>query len=353
VLGLAAAVALAAASCSTVEYYWQGARGQVEMLARARPIEQVVDDPAVDPRLKSRLGRIQAIRQFATAELGLPDNGAYRSYADLDRPYVVWNVVAAPELSLVARKWCFPVAGCVTYRGFFAERDASAEAARLRAGGYDVYVAGIPAYSTLGFFDDPVLNTFVDLPEHDLARLLFHELAHQVVYVADDSTFNESFATAVEEAGVERWLARHGTAAAREQHARSSRLREDFRGLVARTTRELEALYASELPDEAKRARKREVFAAMTASHLALKAGPWNGYAGYDGWFARGPNNASLAAVALYSEQVPEFRALLEGVGGDLPRFYQAVRRIAAAPRPDRAALLGAAACEAPCPSAR
>src|SRR5262245_443267 len=206
-----AATAALASGCSDIEYYWQGIAGQTDLLARAKPIPEVIAT-TTDAALKGRLQRAQEIRAFASRELGLPDNRSYTSYADLGRPYAVWNVFASPELSLTPRQWCFPVAGCVNYRGYFAEADARTEAARLAAAGDDVHVSGIPAYSTLGYFDDPVLSTFVRYREVDLARLIFHELAHQVVYVKDDTSFNESFAVAVEEAGVARWLAHEAQA---------------------------------------------------------------------------------------------------------------------------------------------
>jgi len=190
------AVALALSGCSAVEFYWQGLTGQVDILSRAKPISEIMESTA-DPALRDRLARLQAIRVFASRELALPDNRSYTSYADLGRPFVLWNVFAAPELSLAARQWCFPVAGCVAYRGYFSESDARAEAARLIAEGDDVHVGGVPAYSTLGYFDDPVLSTFARYREVELARLIFHELAHQVVYVKDDTQFNESFAATV------------------------------------------------------------------------------------------------------------------------------------------------------------
>ncbi len=241
----------ALAGCSTVEFYWQGVVGQADLLARAKPIAEVIETTP-DAALKARLERVQSIRAFASRELGLPDNRSYTTYADLGRPFVVWNVFAAPELSLSPRQWCFPVAGCVAYRGYFAESDARAEAARLVAAGDDVHVSGVPAYSTLGYFDDPVLSTFVRYREVELARLIFHELAHQVVYVKDDTAFNESFAATVEEEGVVRWLAaerdKREPAAAAElagDAARGQRLRADFRALIAATRERLTALYAS------------------------------------------------------------------------------------------------------------
>ena len=337
-------VASALSGCAAVEYYWQGMAGQFDLLSRAQPISEVAASTA-DPALRKRLERTQAIRAFASRELALPDNGSYTRYADLGRAYVVWNVFAAPELSLVARQWCFPVAGCVAYRGYFAESDAQAEAARLAAEGLDVHVSGVPAYSTLGYFDDPVLSTFVRLPEPELARLVFHELAHQVAYVPDDTSFNESFATAVEEAGIARWLAagsgRDDAAELTAHAARSQRMRSEFRALVQATRERLQAIYASESPEATKRAEKAAAFAAMRASYARAKA-EWNGIPAFDRWFDAGANNAGIAAAGLYADRVPQFRALLAAEGGHLPRFYGRVRALAAMPKAERDAAMRA-----------
>lgn len=342
-LAAAAGALLAAASCSSVGYYWQSAVGQAELLAKAEPIDRLVADEAVDGDLRRRLETVREVRAFASGELGLPDNGSYRQFARLGRPFVVWNVVAAPELSLEPRQWCFPVAGCVSYRGFFAEDDARAEAARLRAEGYDVHLGGIPAYSTLGFFDDPVLDTFVRYSDTELARLIFHELSHQVVYVRDDTTFNESFATTVEEVGIERWLAARGDAEARRQFTRMRQIRADFHALLGRYRALLARVYAAALPEEEMRRRKAATLDALRSEYASIRAERWGGYSGYDGFFGESLNNASLSAVALYTDQVPLFRALLERLDGDLPRFYDAVRGLEAVPVDERTAALLAA----------
>jgi predicted aminopeptidase len=332
----AAALALALSSCSTVDYYWQGVRGQAELIVRSEPIHQVLA-AAPDGKLRHKLELVVAVREFATRELGLPDNGSYRSYADLERPFVVWNVVAAAEFSLAPHSWCFPVAGCVGYRGYFDESRARAEASRLRGEGYDVSVGGVPAYSTLGYFDDPVLNTFIHFPDYEVARLIFHELAHQVLYVRDDTTFNESFATAVEEAGIERWFSVRGTGAPRAEFERMQRIRADFRALIARQRAALAALYASGLEPAEMRRRKAAQYEAMRAEYQRLKAGDWGGYRGYDAWFARA-NNASIAAVGLYTDQVPLFREMLARAGGDFRTFYRDAARLAGLPPTERVA---------------
>src|SRR5689334_13751147 len=259
---LAGAVTLAAcATFETVDYYWQGAAGQFELLANSQPIPDVIGRS--DAALAARLERIREIREFASRELGLPNNGSYTRYTDLGRPYVTWNVFATPELSLKPRQWCFPIAGCVNYRGYFKEAQAEGESKRLRAAGDDVYVGGVPAYSTLGWFDDPVLSSFVSWPETEIARLIFHELAHQLLYVKNDSTFNESFATAVEEAGLARWLASRHDTQLEKLAARADKMRSVFRDLVRTTRAKLGQLYASDASDDDKRRAKSEILAAM------------------------------------------------------------------------------------------
>jgi len=344
-----AAAACALAGCSAVEYYWQGFVGQADLLARAKPIAEVVETTP-DAALRARLARVQSIRAFATSELALPDNRSYTTYADLGRPFVVWNVFAAPELSLTPRQWCFPVAGCVAYRGYFAETDARSEAARLAAAGDDVHVGGVPAYSTLGYFDDPVLSTFVRFREVELARLVFHELAHQVVYVRDDTSFNESFATAVEEEGVARWLAAQRAlrdpaayAELAADAARAERVRADFRTLIAATRERLSALYEGTASDEEKRAGKAAAFADLRAEYERRKAAT-DGFPAFDRWFQGGANNAGIAAAALYADRVPRFRALLAAENGDLARFYDRVKALAALPKAEREPALAQAA---------
>ena len=344
-----AALSCLLAGCGELEFYGQGIAGQTDILARAKPIGDVIAETP-DPVLRARLVRTQAIRAFASRELALPDNRSYTSYADLGRPYAVWNVFAAPELSLTPRQWCFPVAGCVAYRGYFAEGDARAEAARLAGAGDDVHLGGVPAYSTLGYFADPVLSTFVRYREVELARLIFHELAHQVVYVKDDTSFNESFATVVEEAGIARWLASEAAnrdpAEASElaaDAARGQRLRATFRALVAATRDRLTVLYASTASDAEKRAGKAAAFAAMRAEYERQNVAS-AGVTGFERWFAGGANNAGIVAAGLYADRVPQFSALLAAEDGDLVRFYARVRALAAMPVTEREAALTAAA---------
>jgi predicted aminopeptidase len=325
--------------CATLSYYSQAVRGQLDLLRRATPIEEELRREAVPAALKAKLRAVVDIREFASRELALPDNGSYKSYADLGRRYVLWNVFAAPEFSVAPVTSCFPIAGCVGYRGYFGESDAEAEGAALRARGLDVFIGGVPAYSTLGWIDDPVLSTFIQYPEAELARLMFHELAHQLIYVKDDTRFNESFAATVEQAGVERWLAQSGNEGKRAGYARLQAMREEFVALLLKYRGLLEQYYRQDLPVEQMRRGKAQRFAEMEAEYGRLKTS-WGGFAGYDRWFAGKPNNATLASIALYTELVPAFTALLEREGGDLPRFYAAVKALAKLPKEERVARL-------------
>lgn len=348
---IAAATVCLTSGCSSLGYYAQAARGHLGLVGAARPVPEWLADPATPPALRARLELSQRLRDFAVAELGQPDNASYRRYADLQRPAAVWNVVAAPELSLVAKTWCFVVVGCVAYRGYYAQADAEREAAGLRAAGLDVAVYPVPAYSTLGRlpgarFADPLLNTFIDYPDADLARLVFHELAHQIAFAPGDTLFNESFATAVEKIGVERWLAGHAGESVRAGYARVEARREDFRALTLRYRELLADMYARAGDDAARRDGKAALFAALRADHAAMKAARWNGYAGYDGWFTRA-NNASLGVLGAYNDLVPAFLLLFEREGRDFTRFYAEVRRLAALPLAERQRTLEAGASRA------
>jgi predicted aminopeptidase len=328
------------AGCTTVGYYNQAAQGHLALMAAARPIDEWVADTATPEALRERLLRAQQIRRFAAESLGLPDNRSYTAYADLQRPAAVWNVFATPELSLELKTWCYPVLGCAGYRGYFERADAEAMAAELQAGGYDVNVAPVPAYSTLGWFSDPLLNTFIHVPDVELARLIFHELSHQVVYARDDTAFNESFATAVEREGVRRWLAAHGDERQRAAWAAYSQRREDFLGLLLAQRRRLDAIFRSDATVEEKRAAKAAVFEDLQHRYRQLRDERWGGFAGYDRFFERRLSSAHLAAVGAYNDWVPAFDALLAESGGDLPAFYARVRQLGALDQPARTAEL-------------
>jgi len=342
---LALGAACLGGGCSTLGYYGQAVGGHLQIVHRTQPVTRWLADPATPAALRDRLELSQRIRDFAVAELGLPENSSYRGYADLGRNAAVYNVVAAPELSFTLKTWCFAVVGCVGYRGYFEREGADALAAQLRGEGWETSVYGVPAYSTLGKTDwlggDPLLNTFIQWPEGELARLIFHELAHQVAYVDDDTTFNESFAMAVERIGAARWLARHGSPEAREAYAALEARHNDFRALTLRYRESLATLYASDLPDDEKRRRKAVLFESMRGEHARLKAERWGGFAGYDGWFDRA-NNAALGVQAAYNDLVPPFERLFERSGRDFARFYAEVRALAALPKAERRAKLAA-----------
>ena len=336
-----------AAGCSSVGYYAQSISGHLQLLDAARPVSDVLADPATPQALKDRLALAQRIRDYAVTALHLPDNDSYRRYADLQRPAAVWNVAAAPELDLTLRTWCFPVVGCVAYRGYYDHEQAERYAEQLRAQGLDAGVYPVPAYSTLGklpgrYFADPLLNTFVPWSEGELARLIFHELAHQVAFAPGDTVFNESFAATVEQLGTARWLAEHGSPAAREAWAVQAARRADFRALTHVYRERLAALYRGDLSDADKRLVKATLLTQLRAEHAALKAGPWNGYSGYDGWFDR-VNNASFGMLAAYTEWAPQFEQLLAAQDGDWLRFYAEVQRLADLPLAARRRTLGVA----------
>jgi predicted aminopeptidase len=338
---LIAPLALAVYACANFGYYAQAVNGQLEVYSKTRAIEDVVADPEVDAGVKNKLGQILRVREYASHELGLPDNESYRLYADLERPYVLWNVFATPELSLKPIEWCFLMTGCVAYRGYFSREGAESFAAKLRADGSDVYVGGVTAYSTLGWFHDPVLNTVINRPMPEVAGLIFHELAHQRLYVKGDTAFSESFAMTVEFEGVRRWLKANGSEADFAKYETQAKRHEDFAALVAKYRERLEALYESGVSTAEKRAGKAQIFAELRAEYAQIKE-RWNGYAGYDRWFAQDLNNAHLISLGMYHRHVAAFQALLARHQGNLPAFYQAAEELGHLPTVERIAALNA-----------
>lgn len=328
--------------CADLGYYWQSVSGHLALMQAARPVDEWLADVQTPEKLKARLALTQKIRSFAISELKLPDNASYQRYAHLPRKAVVWNVVDAPELSLKLKTWCFPVAGCVGYRGYFSEAEAKLEAESLKAQGLEVSVYGVPAYSTLGWSNwaggDPLLSTFIGYPEGELARLVFHELAHQVAYSPGDTGFNESFATAVERLGGARWLAANGTEAAKTEYAVFDGRRQQFRALTRATRLRLLAIYESNKPIAGNKyglfAMKSGVIDDFKAQYEQLKAG-WNGYTGYDAW-VKTANNASFGALAAYDDGVPQFEALFTQQGGDWVKFFETVQNLAKMPKEER-----------------
>jgi predicted aminopeptidase len=340
---IATTLVVCLSGCANVGYYWQSVTGHVAVLSAAKPVQAWLDDASTPDATKRRLVLAQRIRNYASAELGLPDNASYRRYADLQRRAVVWNVVAAPAYSLTLKTWCFAVAGCVSYRGYYNEAQAMLEAETLKAQGLEVNVYGVPAYSTLGYLNwaggDPLLSTFMNYPEGELARLIFHELSHQVLYVKDDTTFNESFATAVERLGGQRWLQEQGLPAARAEYALYDQRRGQFRTLTLFTRKKLEVIYALAHDRHEQVAMKNIAIDDFKKSYQELKT-QWNGYAGYDPWVARA-NNASFGALSAYDELVPQFE-LLFAQQGSWQKFYDACQALAKLPRLERRTALAA-----------
>jgi predicted aminopeptidase len=340
---LAAATLCLTSGCADVGYMARSVSGHLQLMNAAKPVQQWLDDTSQPEALRERLLLSQRMRDFAVRKLQLPDNRSYRAYADLQRPYAVWNVAAAPELSLTLKTWCFPLMGCVAYRGYFDQQQAEAFAQSLRGPGLEVTVYGVPAYSTLGWSEwlggDPLLNGFIRYPEGELARLVFHELAHQVAYASDDTTFNESFASCVERLGVKAWLDAEASVAARQEYAVLEQRRVALRKLTGRYREQLDALYRSQAGDEAKRSAKASLMAGLQSDYLELKTHAWAGFGGYDGWMAR-VNNASLGMLAAYDELTPQFDALFEREGRDFERFYAAVLALSRLPKDERRARL-------------
>jgi predicted aminopeptidase len=323
---------LCLSGCGGVAYLAQAAHGQFQVMRARRPLTEVIADPASDARLRARLALVQDARDFASRELGLPDNRSYRTYSDLKRPYVVWNVVAAPQFSVQPLRWCFPVTGCVAYRGYFREASAERFARRLKKRGDDVLVSGVTAYSTLGHFADPVLNTMMGYGDLDLAGTIFHELAHQLIYVRGDSEFDESFAMTVEQTGLARWLAARGRSAELrgylQRQAQLQLIAELFAAGRERAAALYRSLRGSGFGLDQRRERKRQLLDEVGQQVRTYEA-EHGLRTVYDDWIESGLNNAHLAAVGTYYDCVPAFERLLDKHQGDLGRFYAAVRALA------------------------
>lgn len=329
---------LNAPGCNPV-YLAQAVQGQLDVVRARRPVAEVIADPATAPALRDRLVAAEAALDFAHAALALPDNGSYRQFAELRRPFVVWNVFSAPELSLRLRRWCFPVAGCVAYRGYFAEDDARRFAEREVRHGQDVAVVGAAAYSTLGFFRDPLLSSVTRLPATAQAGLIFHELAHQRLYVPGDTAFNESFATLVEQEGTVRWLTARGDHAGLCSYLRGLERERQVHQLIREARARLAAAYAADAPDESIRSAKAAEFARLRERYRRLRAS-WREPPWFDGWFDDSLNNARLGALAAYQDHVGRLRVILESEGGSLPIFYARAQRLARLDNVERAAVL-------------
>ncbi len=325
--------------CESIRYYNHLISGQINIVNKNKPIHQLLDEPHVSEKLKAQLKLVLDIREFAKNELYLPVKNQYLSYADLQRSFAVWNVYATPEFSFTPITWCYPVVGCTAYRGYFSRQDARDYSDKLKKQGYDVFMGGVAAYSTLGWFDDPVLSTFVYRSNVKLAALIFHELAHQLLYVEDDTTFNESFATAVEQEGLRRWLATKNDLNALTDYKIEYQRRRQFVQLVMKYRKQLESLYAKDVSTPTKRDAKALVFDALRDEYRLLKQ-QWEGYSGYDQWFSHTLNNAQLISVSTYYDLVPEFLKLLQHSEYNLGLFYKECQNLAKKTKEERCARL-------------
>ena len=319
--------------CSELGYYTQAVKGQMEILGKRDSIADLLADQSTPRETRDRLTLVKQIRDFASNELGLPDNRSYRYYSELGRAYVVWNVLAAPQNEMELKTWCFPVAGCIAYKGYFSNSGALALERKLADQGYDTFLYGVSAYSTLGWFSDPVLDTFIDYPEFALAGTIFHELAHQVVYVKDDSGFNEAFATAVQQAGVEKWILDRHSLSELDNHLASQNHNDSITELVLEYRNQLEQLYANG-PESSLGQRKQEIIEQMKMAYSGIRE-RGSGTPYYDWWFSLELNNAHFSSIATYHRLVPAFKIALEQAGS-LAAFYEIVKEKAKLPSQQR-----------------
>jgi len=324
--------------CWDLAYYLNSATGHLQIISKRQSIQELLQQKTTSVDLQQRLQQISAIRDFASQRLFLPDNGSYRSYVKLDRPYVVWNVVATPEFSLTPLQWCFPIAGCVTYRGYFDQDDAREFARSLDSQHFDTAIVGAPAYSTLRWFDDPVLSTFSNWPLTSVAKLIFHELAHQQLYIPGDSVFNESFATAVEQIGIELWLQDNSNPKMTQSYRTQQQRQQQFNDLLIITRGELQKLFASTVPEDQMRTAKLAIFDNLRQSYQQLRES-WQGFSGYDAWFNQ-VNNARFASIDTYHRWVPAFKVIFAQEKNQLPDFFRRCKTIAALPEQQRQLLL-------------
>ena len=327
--------AITVSACSSFGYYMDLMAGHSELMEQRKPVKELLAEKEIKHKLRELLKKSQEMRDFATIELNLPENDSYRMYADLKRRYAVWNVIAAKEFSIQPKKWCFLFVGCLSYRGYFSKEVATEYANELKGEGYDVYVAGANAYSTLGWFDDPLLNTMMYKSEASRAGIIFHELAHQVVYIDDDSAFNEAFATTVEQEGIRRWLEKNGDDARYTQYLLNKKRDTQLNQLLQGTRDRLKDLYKTDLTEAVKRKTKKQIFVSMKTKYDQLK-NKWGGYNAFDKWMNQDFNNSHLLLIATYYELVPMFKAMLKKENYDLNRFYIAVEKLGAKNKEDR-----------------
>lgn len=313
--------------CSSAGYYWEKIQGHAELLNKQQPVQEVIDNPQTDSSVKDFLSNTQQARDFASKVLMLPDNNSYRNYVDVGRDYVVWTVVATPPYSIKPKEWCFLIVGCLTYRGYFSKQAADKFATTLKEQGMDVYVSGVKAYSTLGWFDDPLLSTMLYKSEAHRVGIIFHELAHQKIYVENDTAFNEAFATSVELEGIKAWFKRTDNPLKFKKYLIAKKRDKEFKSLLKNTRKELTELYESKPSPEQMQTAKVRTFLHLQSSYIIFKR-KWNNYSGYDRWMQQGLNNAHLALVATYNNWVPAFQRLFKKANSDYKVFYSEVERL-------------------------
>ena len=328
-------IALTVSACSSFGYYMDLMSGHSELLEQRKPISDILEDKETSPKLRTLLETSKKIRDYASKELHLPENDSYRMYADLKRKYAVWNVVAVKEFSVEAKKWCFLFVGCLSYRGYFSKSDAADYAKELKKEGYDVYLVGAKAYSTLGWFDDPLLNTMMYKSEAYRAGIIFHELAHQVVYIENDSAFNEAFATTVEEEGIRRWLTKNGKDDQYREYIINKKRDREINQLLQETRNKLKQMYKTDVSEKEKRQNKKLIFSSMQKEYTQLKK-LWGGYNAYDQWMQQELNNAHLMLISTYHDLVPTFKNILKKENYNLSKFYSAVERYGSLNKKDR-----------------
>ncbi|MFN3581243.1 MAG: aminopeptidase [Pseudomonas sp.] len=338
-------LSLLLSGCSSISFVHQAWQGQREVMRLSVPVVDLLENPETDPALKARLQLALEAREFASSQLGLPDNASYTRYSALPRPYVLWNLFITPELSMEPREHCYLLAGCVAYKGYFSKQRAREEAEQWRARGKDVYMAGIPAYSTLGWYDDPLLSSMLHWDDDYVAGLIFHELAHQQFYLRDETAFNESFASFVQQEGLRQWRASRGLAPPDEA---GQRQQTEFVDLMLATRKRLEHLYASDQSDKEKLQGKAQAFAQLELDYRQWRDQRWNGSRRFDPFFAEPLNNASLLPFALYDQWIPAFEQLFANAEQDWQQFYRDVEALARLPHSEREQRLQAlAACAA------
>ena len=336
----AALTLTALGGCASTMYLMQAAVGEWHVIHARHSIVDVIDNPDTPQPLVRELGEVREARRFASQQLDLPNNDSYRSYVNIGRRYVVWNVVAAPEFSVKPKQWCFPIAGCVAYRGYFHERSARAFADHLKRQGYDVVVEGVPAYSTLGRLPDPVMSTMMRYGSDELAAMIFHELAHQLLYVPNDSRFDEAFAMTVENEGLKRWFRYRHEPGRIAEFKHLDAADRAFAALLRSTRSRLAQLYASRVSRARMLRRKQATFAALARRIRALEQRLHVRAPIYNRWIRQGLNNADLVSVGTYYDCLPGFERLLKREDDSLPRFYAAARRLAHEPKAKRDRLL-------------